>query len=182
MVKNRFFIIAAILLITGQSIRAMVYDNRYFPLFPLPYVTMADRNSYVTTSLFATTASKLFQREDNEIGLQELWGNYNQATVARAIECAGKPNLLLPIWRGYDLKWHMEGKQQSQGFSLSFEKSIGDWFFFGANTLFMRVDAYTEFSYDDDPTNARISNVGNILELDEIRRKIMISLGCVLTM
>jgi len=170
MVKYRLFLLATMLLMTGQSLRAMVYDNRFFPLFQLPYVTMPERNSYVTTSLFVTTASKLFDREDNEIGLQELWGTYDQGRVAHAIECTGKPNLLLPVWRNYELQWHMEGKLQSQGFAFSFHKTIGDWFFVGFNSFFMRVNAYTEFSFDEESAN-RINETGNRLELDEIRRR-----------
>jgi len=167
---KRRILIALISLFIGQSIKAMVYDNRFFPLLQLPYVTMPDRNSYVTSSLFVTTASKLFQREDNEVGLPELWGNYDQGKVAHAIECTGKPNLLLPVWRNYELHWHMEGKLQSQGCALSFHKTIGDWFFVGINTMFMRVNARTEFSFDEESPN-RINESGNRLELDEIRRR-----------
>lgn len=158
------------MLMSIHSLRAMVYDNRFFPSFPLPYVTLSDRNSYVTTSLFAMTASKLFQKEDKEIGIPELWGSYDQGKVAYAIECTGKPNLLLPTWRNYELLWHMEGKIQSQGIAVSFQKSIKDHFLIGFNTFFMRMNTTVAFSLDEESPN-RLNEPGNRLELDMIRRQ-----------
>lgn len=177
MPKCRTFILLLGLLF-GQYINAMVYDNRYLPLFQLPYVTVPDRTSCATVETFITTASKLFQREDREIGLQELWGEYDQGKVAYAIECTGKENLLLPAWRNLELIWHAEGKQQTQGFSFSFHKTIGPWFLLGCNSFFMRLNAYTEFSFDTNEGNGgQIVGAGNLLELDEIRRKMNDQLG-----
>jgi len=150
--------------------KAMVYDNRHIPLFPVPMVTVPEKNSYATMKTFIATASKLFEREDKEIGLQELWGVYDQGAVANAIMCTGKENLLLPPWRNYELRWHMEGKLQAQGLAFAVHKSIGRWFFVGGNSYFMRVNGRTEFTFDEESPN-KINEHGNRRELDEIRRK-----------
>ena len=178
MAKYRAFI-ALVVLFIGYTTQAMVYDNRYLPLFKLPYVTVPDCNSYVTTSVFMTTASKLFRRDNSIVGLPELWGKYDQIKVADALECVGQKNLLLPAWRNGKLEWNMEGKLQSQGFALSFEKGIGEHFFFGGNTMFMRVMAYNSFEFplDEMSNTPRIDRPGDLLELEETRRKMNDQLG-----
>lgn len=175
MIRYRALIIIAGLLI-GNTMQAMVYDNRYFPHFSIPYVTVPGCNSFVTTNIFITTASALFEKEDKEIGISELWGPYDQAKVAYAIECTGRPNLLLPNWRNYEIKWYMSGKLQSQGFSVSLHKSFADHFFVGLDTCIMRVNARTLFSFDEGSAPS-INQAGNKMELDDIRRAMNDQLG-----
>lgn len=175
MTRCRALIVFILSCITA-TMYAMVYDNRYLPLFQLPYVTLTGCNSYFTTSAFVISAGKFFERADKEIGLPEVWGTYDQAKLAYAIETTGKPNLLLPKWRNDDLPWVMQGKMQGQGMTFSFQKAIANHFILGFNTFFMRLNARTIFAFDSTLGNT-INEAGNRQELDAIRREMNNQLG-----
>ncbi len=177
MLKYRCLVVAIIILCFNQIAQAMVYDNRFIPLFKSPRVIMPNKHSCFTPELFFATASRSFKDSDSdeEIGLSELYGLYDQGQLARAMESVGLPNLLLPEWRRYELRWHMRGKLQAQSFVFSLEKSILSYckkfhYFAGINSLIMQTHGRTEFIFDNQSPN-KVFGDGNNQELDQIRRQ-----------
>src|SRR5690348_17179553 len=82
------------LLFVSTMMHGMVYDNRYFPLLQRPYVTVEDRPSHFALDLFVTTASRSFGKFEEEIGLPEIHGKFDEQALAKAIAQTGQPNPL----------------------------------------------------------------------------------------
>jgi hypothetical protein len=120
----------------------MVYDNRYFPLLQPPYVTVEDRPSHFALDLFVTTASKSFGTFEQEIGLPEIHGKFDEQGLAKAIAKTGQPNpLRSQLQFVTEFPYAMEGKLQSQGFALSYEQSFVNWLKAGFYLMIMRSES-----------------------------------------
>ena len=178
MLKYRNLIIAGIVILFHQLTHTAVYDNRYYPPFPENPNVGLGRFSSFASDVFLATASRAFNDSDStqDIGLSEIYGTYDQGQLARAMECVGQENLLLPEWRQYELRYHMRGKLQAQGYVIYGQKTINDYLFAGLNTLIMQTHGRTEFLFDNQSPN-KVIGEGNNEELDQIRRNMNDLLG-----
>ncbi len=155
---------------------SMVFDNRFFPLFERPYFSVeGTRSSFAVDVMFAT-ASKAFDARQNEIGLPELHGPFDQAELARAFVAAGCPNPLRSEWQGAgSIPWKLEGRRQMQGIAFTWRQSIIDWLWVGFSWAFMRVNSRHEFFRVREANF--ILGPGDELELDQARRTMFSDLG-----
>ncbi|MFI5332914.1 MAG: hypothetical protein ACHQVS_02310 [Candidatus Babeliales bacterium] len=130
------------MVLISTMMHGMVFDNRYFPLLQRPYVTVEDQPSHFAMDLFVTTASRSFGKFEEEIGLPEIHGKFDEQGLAKAIAKTGKPNPLRSQLQFIsELPYTMEGKIQSQGFALSYEQAFVDWFKAGFYLMVMRSES-----------------------------------------
>lgn len=175
MFKVKFLAITSSLLVFCMSCVGMVVDNRYFPLFPKPYLRTQDKPSRFAVDVFFMMSDKSFSDNEDEVGLPEIWGKYNQGKLSQWMIAAGFTSPLLDEWRAFDIKWRMDGKLQAQGISLTYDQALTERFSIGGSCLFMRSNSWHDFLYEHD-VSLRL-NAADRVELDEIRRRMHQEIG-----
>ena len=165
-------------LVVCPLLQATIFDNRFFPFLQRPYIVVPDRPSHSSFDVFFTTASQTFGKNDQEVGLPELTGVYNQGAVAQSFVALGCPNPLPSRFQNKKIIWNMQGKIQAQGFEFSLRKRIMSDFYLGFYWYFMRVDSTSAFFLNlidsDLPRNLQ---PGDELELDRVRRMMNFTSG-----
>lgn len=166
--------VVALIAFWGHTSYAMVYDNRFFPLIKPPYITIENRRSYADIDLFITTAHAAFGDNDQEIGIPELYGAYDENQLAQAIAKTGRPNPLVAAFPTdidllqMELPWYIRGKIQAQGMSFAMRKTVGlDWLSLGFSWFFMRVDSSQFFTPNFN--EQKIDSPTVVAELEELR-------------
>lgn len=178
MPKKTVLYFLVIMAFVSSSCRAMVFDNRFIPLIARPRLLVDDFPSFFAVDGFAATASRAFANNENQIGIPEIWGQYNQGQHANSFVLAGRPNPLRSDWQGLSILWRMTGKLQAQGAYFTLHKSITDYISTGASWLFMRVNTRHEFVLDTQNTKL-VLNSGDIRELADTRRNMFEQLGLI---
>lgn len=137
---------------------AMVFDNRFIPLLQPVRLIIGDSRSEFATALFVTTASNSFNEHQENIGLPDIYGPFNQVELGYAIQATGKPNLLPSEYQGQivELPWFLSGKRQSQGICFTWNQAMGNWLSTGFSWLFMRVESRDVFNLNVNGTQPRI--------------------------
>src|SRR3990167_3949314 len=156
---------------------AMVFDNQFFPLLQKPFVTVEGRFSHFAPSFFVTTASSAFGKNEEEIGLPEIYGTLDQqqnvfdlGVLAKAIDTAQKPNPIADLI-GAKIPYKLDGKIQAQGLAFAYRQSLyKDIIAVGVDFFFMRVNSRQDFFLNKNNASASITDLGE-RELDEARRK-----------
>lgn len=176
MSKIKFFLHIAVSLLFYASCTAMIVDNRYFPLFPKTYTRTPEKLSRFMTELFFMTSDRGHGDKEEDVGLPEIWGKYDQTKLSRAMIAVGLPSPLLDEWRNFDIKWKMEGKLQAQGIAFTYDQALGCHWSLGGSWLFMRVHSWHEFFFDSVDSHITLA-APDLVELDEIRRAMNSILG-----
>jgi len=151
---SQWFFLVALLVVSWVNVtHSMIYDNRFFPFIKPPYISVKDNYSYADIDCFITTARSAWGENDENIGIPELFGFFDEHQLAAAIEKTGKPNPLIEAFPTdidillMELPWKMNGKIQAQGMSFGMRKTIWkDWLSIGFSWLFMRVDSGQTFA------------------------------------
>ncbi len=176
---NILFFIVFGLLVAANASFAMVFDNRFIPLLQRPRLSVDGKQSSFAIDFFMATASTAIDENENEIGIPELHGKFDQATLAQSFIKTSRPNPLRSEWLGGQIPWNMEGKLQAQAFSFYFHQPIIDWLSVGFSWLFMRTNARQEFRFKaggENSTNLFLGP-GDLRELDDRRRRMFSDLG-----
>src|SRR5579871_193434 len=87
----------------------MSFENRFIPLLARPFITVENRPSHMMLDAFFATASQAFGFTGENVGIQELYGNYDQRDVALGLVAVGFQNPLPSEFQGMDLPWIMNG-------------------------------------------------------------------------
>lgn len=80
--QKRTTITIILMLLISYNAYASFFDNRYFPPFERPYVTVDCRPSHAAFDLFASTSKIAYGTNGNEIGIPQLQGTLDQAEWA----------------------------------------------------------------------------------------------------
>ncbi len=155
---------------------SMVYDNRFFPLFQRPRISVDGLPSFFAIDYLISTASKAFDNDEGETGIPELFGNFDLATLGRGFKASGRINPIRSDLQAANsrLPFGMEGKIQSQGLAFSYYQRLMPWLSLGFSWFFMRVNSRQLFIFQE--TNLPL-NSGDILEIDDTRRSMFSTLN-----
>lgn len=156
------------------SCTAMVYDNRYFPLFNRPYVRTCEQRSRFAVDVFFMTADNAYGDREQDIGLYELFGFYDQKKLGLALMKVGLPNALLDEWRALDIPWHLRGKLQAQGVAMIYDQALTNLFSTGFSLFFMRATGAQRFEFNNSTLRFTPSDE---LTLGQERRQMHQTLG-----
>lgn len=174
-IQKRTIITIIVTLLISYNAYASFFDNRFFPPFERPYVTVDCRPSHAAFDIFASTSKTAYGINGNEIGIPQLQGVLDQAEWARSFVTAGFANPLPAEWQLAELPWTMQGKIQAQGIVPSYQQQITSWFSVGFYGLLMRVQSRFEFFLAKE-TNIVLTQ-SDKYELEEIRRSMSESIG-----
>lgn len=180
--QNRFAITLLTLFI-GHDLHSMCFDDRDLPLIQHPFITADCRPSHYKTDFFVITANSAYenQKDDNLVGIIELFGPYQQAQIGCALTAIGKENpletdpLIAQAVNGKELTWQPNSKLQAQGFNLTAQQAFGQHWSVGFDCLCMHVQGRQEFHLVTDATT--FLSKEDILRLDVLRSSMNAELG-----
>lgn len=174
-IQKRSTITIILTLLISYNAYASFFDNRFFPPFERPYITVDCRPSHAAFDIFASTSKTAYGKNGDEFGIPRLQGILDQAEWARSFVKAGFCNPLPPEWQLAELPLIAEGKIQAQGIVPSYQQQITKYFSVGFYGLLMRVQSRFEFFLGKEANV--ILTPSDKLELDEIRRNMSEAIG-----
>lgn len=144
MIKRRRFCLAAFsIVIIGcivPKVVAMVEDNRFFPEFPRNYSRTCQCPSAAFFDGQIMVGNDAFDQEDTDrdIGIFDVFGAFNEDTLANAIVAVGLPDPYdqfptLARFRGQQIIWNMHGKIQTQGIAFQWDQHVWSYWGIGAS-------------------------------------------------
>ncbi|MFH1644350.1 MAG: hypothetical protein ABIA74_04210 [bacterium] len=185
---NLFFLILFIVIVCPSFIYSSHNANRYFPFLEKPedYVTRR-KKTYLTPSLFLTTASSAFRKGGGSCGIPELWGNYDLKDIIFALKQVD-PFYIDPTflergtqdWVGKSIKFKVNGKVTSRGLTLGYKQNLG---FLGLSLggfiPLAHVKSTARFNFDAEHSDINSGNLkpGERYQVDRIRAKVHEDLG-----
>lgn len=167
-------VVSLIIVMISRLSCAMMFDNRFIPLIPHPYLTAENRPSHCSFDLFALTACQAFNDNDSEFEIPELYGAYDQRDIADSFVAIGKPNPLPTNLRLLEIPWILKGKIQGQGLSFGYRQQLGNHFAFGLRSFIMRLNTRQDFTLKSE--NGVISPAEQ-QQLEILRRSMQAQLG-----
>jgi hypothetical protein len=178
--------ISIIALFSGCATHAMVYDNRYFPEFQRNPVMINRELSAFSAELFYTGGNEAWDTKNKEIGIPELYGLFDLATLINGMVAIGLPNPLPSEWQGANttLPFAVGGTIESEGLSFAWHQSIARQWALGASWVFMGAQSRQEFQFlsygnDSGRVTSLILGEGDKILIDVIRREAFAEIGIV---
>lgn len=180
--QKRFYICALFLVFEAFG---TFIDNRYFPFFPKMYRRTFEKRSFLKPEFFMMFAHDSYGKDDKDIGLFEIWGDYNLKNIGNSLEAIGKTNPVLSEWRSVQdgLKFDWTGKIHTQGIWMStefaFVKTPRKTFSFGTRFAFMHAASNQNFAPSEQIQKDLHLDQGGLILLDQERRQASCELGLV---
>jgi hypothetical protein len=177
--KNKIVMLLAFLCVSSINF-AMVWDNRFLPLIPSPALWIEE--SVFEVAPFFVTASRAASKEEEGIGIPEIFGNFDQGTLSDAFDIAGIPNALRSDWRGFKIPWVVNSKIQGQGAQFYYHQALGKHFSLGFSWFFLRLSSSLDFALKADVQNEPekiIFGPSDRQELDNELRTMLRTIGIV---
>lgn len=132
------------------TIQAMVFDNRFMPLYLKPFIRRFDALSHLRVQPFFMHADRAFA-EDGEMPIPNIHGFYDQQVLARALVDAGFPEPLRSDFRlRTSIPWNRRGRLDAQGIALLYEQAVAPWCSIGVNVAFAHVAMRHRFTLTDE--------------------------------
>jgi hypothetical protein len=133
-----------------STLQAMVFDNRFLPLYLKPFVRRCDALSHLRVQPFFMHADRAFA-EDGEMPIPNINGFYDQQVLARALVDAGFSESLRSDFRlRTSIPWNRRGRLDAQGIALLYEQSVAPWCSLGVNVAFAHVAMRHRFTLSDE--------------------------------
>ena len=178
---KRIFILLFLICGATSSVVAMVYDNRFFPLYARTYSRTCLKPSNVIPDIFIMTANDAALDNDDSIGIPEMFGKYDQNKLANAIgELTGVnplANTQFANLMNMAIVWNMKGKLEAQGAAFEYNQRLTDNVSFGFNFFGMHVFSRINFELAD-PATLQLTQ-DQIPALDALRRSMQESVGLI---
>ncbi|NIA31823.1 MAG: hypothetical protein GWP06_18175, partial [Actinobacteria bacterium] len=186
--KRIFFIILSLL--TATSVFASHNPSRYFPFLERPEEYISQGRSYVYSGLFITNAATAFKGDGGNLGIPELWGEYNLKQVIESLNAvktaagqgpynpfSGEPGYV--NYNQKDLIFNVDGKIKSRGIIVSAEQKLFRGFSAGFFLPIMRVNSTMNYQFNSDTSHVdlRSPTKAEVELFDRVRRTVHTDLG-----
>jgi hypothetical protein len=170
-----------------HNAQGMIYDNRYFPLYPKQIVRNPCEPSFLAIQPLFMFADKAYGFQ-SEIGLPEIDGHldpvhpqerpgYNVKTLEESLIVSGKISqpILRSDLRSRDMAWNREGFVQAQGSAFYYEQSLGSYLSLGCTALVLHYSSCHEFFFYENTLGN--SSPGERMYINQARSRIHKALG-----
>ena len=125
--------------------QAMVFDNRYLPLYLKPVSRHCDALSSFRLQPFFMRADRSFS-PNSQIELPDMCGIYDQRVLDQALVNSGHEEILRSDFRlRSTIPWVRQGRLEAQGLAFLYEQAFSSWFSLGVSALFAHVSVRHEF-------------------------------------
>ncbi len=140
-------LICLLMVLTGTSLKAMVFDNRFLPLLLKPHTRLWDAPSWIRIQPFFMFADRAFS-DGERLNIPDLDGHYNEVSIARGLVKRGLPDPLRSELRLREsIPWTRKGRIDAQGLAFMYEQALGCYVSVGFNTFFAHVTSRHDFLF-----------------------------------
>ncbi len=146
MIQARGVVALVVCALVSCSSVAMVFDNRFLPLFQRPWIAPDNGRSFVSSTVFAVTTSTAYDRFSQECPLPRIFGEYDLGMLALAMVDLGYPDPFKTEWQGARIPWFVNGKFQGQGVDICWQQQLSRHVAIGASFMAMRLVSWYDFS------------------------------------
>lgn len=143
----------------SASLRAMVFDNRFMPLYQKPFTRYCDEPCRLIIQPFTMLAHHTWIDVTAEVNPKEegplfsgLYGYYNQVAVDRALVAAGVTTESLfrsDLQMLTSLPWCQRGRFEGHGIALNYDQTLFPHFGFGFSLMCMQVNSRMDMWFKD---------------------------------
>lgn len=181
--RSVYLLISLMIGLFSQELLSMVEDNRFFPEYPRNYSRTWERPSAAFFDGMIMVGHEAFDQDDeNDIGLFDIFGLYDENKVANALIVIGQPdpfNLFptLARFRNQNVIWNMEAKIQTQGGAFQWDQHIWRNLWMGGSFFFMHLYSRNAFELNGVSISQLAISVDDQVRLDELRRYMNQQLG-----
>jgi hypothetical protein len=156
----------------------MVYDNRYFPLYPQNYSRRIEKKTYTNSDIFFMLGHSALRDEDEVISIPEIWSVYDLKKLADAAVLLGLPDVLSPDFTQLsEIFYNTSGGIDAQGIAFGGEQRLSEYISVGGNFFFMHVFNRISFALSDEIIRRYSLTEDQIILLDQRRRELQTLLG-----
>ena len=158
----------------------MVFDNQFMPLIQKPYMYIAQKPYHISTDLFFATAKEAFLSDDDQRGIPLIFGQLDQAVMARGFVAFGLPNPLPIEFQDVSkIPWNLNGKFQTEGFGFRGLFCITNHWGIGFDWAMMRINSSIVYTLNASGMSSTVTTA-EAEELDESRRAMFaaVNLSC----
>jgi hypothetical protein len=135
--------------LVGGTMQAMVFDNRFLPLFLKPFTRRWDAPSHMRIQPFFMHADRGIS-ELSRLNIPDIFGPYDMVNLADALVEKGCPNPLRSDFIARtSIPWTRRGRIDAQGLAFLYEQYLGNCFSVGINAMFAHVNSRHEFLLRD---------------------------------
>ncbi|MCL4361371.1 hypothetical protein M1446_03380 [Candidatus Dependentiae bacterium] len=131
--------------------QAMVFDNRFFPLYLKPYSKDECALSHLRIQPFITTSKCAFNDMGEPVPINLINGIYNQVSMDKSLLAAGIISSSLfrsDLQKETIIPWIVRGKLESQAVSFFYYQHIWKFLSAGVDFLFMHYSSNLQFRRD----------------------------------
>lgn len=123
----------------ASTAQAMVFDNRFLPLFLKPFTRRCDALSHLRVQPFFMHGDRAFE-DEGVSSIADINGSYDQQVLAKALVATGFPEPLRSDFRlASTIPWSRRGRLDAQGVAFLYEQSLTPWLSAGINMAFAHV-------------------------------------------
>lgn len=172
---NKNLFLASIIMVcsTASVLQAMVFDNRFIPLFQQPRFAIDGLEGLWNVEFFVATGSKAGDNDtEREIGIPMIFGPLDLRQYEKAFSLLGLPDPLPPQDPTRLFLVDNTGKIQAQGINFMLSVPLCEWLTTGLDTFIMRVNSSQFFNYTRCLESEEV-------KLDALRRSIFEQVGLV---
>lgn len=160
-----------------RSCGAMVYDNRFMPLYQRLWIAPDDGRSHAAFNFFIVTGTMAYNQLGQEVPLPQIFGDYDLGKLATGMTKIGCCNPLKSEWQGANIPWFVLGKLEGQAIELEYQQSLHTYVSLGASVMIMRLNSWFDFILKPRNEVTLDLTANDIAELDDARRYVHQSLG-----
>lgn len=175
------FIILIISIFIAQNIGAMVFDNRFLPLYFKPFIYQASAASeFRVQPLFMRgergVGNVNDQLDGRKLGIPDIYGSYDLISLDKALQLADitQDSLIRPDLRlEGNLPFKRPSRIDAQGSAFYYQQALTDYLSLGTDFLFLHINSRYEFRL---PKNNNFQ-FGDSFELFDTKARIHRHLG-----
>ncbi len=170
MLKRHLLVLLTVWLLGGATVRARIFDNRYFFLYTLPRMRHACYPSYMRFQPFIMAARHAFGDKDDTIQISALQGPYDQAIIARALVAAGitETNILpSDLQTLSSIPWLLKNKVQAEGIGFGCSWRFNNAVELGIASVFMHARSHFEYKLSSDNLDLKSSDISELYSVNQ---------------
>lgn len=169
MIKNCLIYFIFIVCGAFAPLQAMVFDNRFFPLYLKPYIRRIEAPSHFRIQSFFMGGDRA-QGDFEEAEIPDIDGKYDLVQIGKALVDSGRlaENPFRSDLQGISsIPFKREGRIDGRGLAFLYEQAFGCYVSMGLDFFFMNVNARHDFCLDSSCIDVQPGDKQYLLGLKE---------------
>lgn len=142
---HKIFLVSIFLGVLPAAIQAMVFDNRFVPLYERFNPNPDGFRSRVWASGLLAFARSAVDDNEHSVPIPEICGRLDLSILGVALEKVGLNNPLPSELQSTSIEWRTHGIFNAEGAAVAIDQVFGNCYSVGGSIVFMRTNMRHEF-------------------------------------